>query len=264
MNVVFLDYDGVVNTPQWTRRKDGKWICSYGFPSDNAVNDVQAVQWVSEFCERYNYSIIVTSTWRSSSNYKECLRNAGLRESIKIIGKTPHLFGKSRGDEIGQWLAEHPEVDSYLIFDDDSDMGEHIVHLVKCTSSAGFREEEFREAEKLHKTEHSKAFMQLNDISKLDKNWNDNNAEPFSVDLINKCKTILYKLSHEPCVFPTACNSIQFEYEKETGEYLEFEIYDRSIKFFKIDSDKKEETGLFLTNNQIQEMINLVELFYEL
>lgn len=37
MNIVFLDYDGVVNTPMWS--DDGKY-CRYGMPSDNKFKDV--------------------------------------------------------------------------------------------------------------------------------------------------------------------------------------------------------------------------------
>lgn len=149
MKVVFLDYDGVVNTPQWSLI-DGRWICKYGFPHDNSVNDLQAVQWVSEFCEKYEYAIVVSSTWRFYENYETCLRNGGLRDSVEIIGRTKGLSGCCRGDEIGRWLSEHPNVEQYLIFDDDTDMGDHIDHLVKCHHSVGFRENEFREAIRLH------------------------------------------------------------------------------------------------------------------
>lgn len=45
--VIFLDYDGVVNTPMWDT--DGKH-CSYAHPGDNKVNNFQAVQWLSEAC----------------------------------------------------------------------------------------------------------------------------------------------------------------------------------------------------------------------
>lgn len=151
MRVIFLDYDGVVNTPQWVMR-NGKWMNAYGFPWDNKVNDAQAVQWVSEFCEKYGYSIVVSSTWRFDDNYIECLRNGGLRETVDILGRTPMLRVEGcRGDEIGQWLSEHPDVEQYLIFDDESDMGEHTEHLVLCTSSTGFRQEEFGMAEELHR-----------------------------------------------------------------------------------------------------------------
>lgn len=149
MNVLFLDYDGVVNNPLWYKKAD-KWICNYAYPEDNKVNDIQAVQWVSEFCEKYNYFIVISSSWRFEDNYQECLINGGLRENIKILGKTPYLWNKCRGDEIKLWLKEHPEVDNFIILDDESNMGDLVDHLILCKTSTGFREEEFLEAERLH------------------------------------------------------------------------------------------------------------------
>lgn len=135
MNVVFLDYDGVVNTPMWD--SDGK-RCTYSSASDNKVNNFQAVQWVSEFCQKYEYGIVVTSTWRCWDNYKDCLINGGLRKGIPILGRTPHLFNRTRGDEIQMYLDSHPEIENFLIFDDDSDMGNLKEHLVKTDTTIGF------------------------------------------------------------------------------------------------------------------------------
>ncbi len=102
MNVLFLDYDGVVNTPMWDETGEK---CTYNFPQDNKVNNFQCVQWVSEFCQKYGYSIVVSSSWRNRENYRECLLNGGLRDGIEILGKTPNLPGSpvlkytySRGD----------------------------------------------------------------------------------------------------------------------------------------------------------------------
>lgn len=151
INVVFLDFDGVVNTMQWRQDEEtGKWKSLFANPDHDAVNDRQAVQWVSEFCEKYNYSIVCSSTWRYSDDYAKYLINAGLRPGIRIIGRTPHIENRIRGFEISQWLKEHPEVENYLIFDDDNDMGDLIDHLVRCESSAGFRFEEYRKAVELH------------------------------------------------------------------------------------------------------------------
>lgn len=49
----------------------------------------------------------------------------------------------------------------------------------------------------------------------------------------------------EPFVCPTACGSIQFEYEKDNGDYLEFEIYEDRIEVY-LDtlSDGEEEFNL--------------------
>lgn len=152
LNVLFLDFDGVVNTPQWYIDTDGKYKCKYNFPSDRKVNNWQAVQWVSEFCEKYNYKIVISSTWRKDGFKvsKDCLINGGLRKSIEIIGITPVTYDRPRGEEISGWLLENPDATNYLIFDDDSDMGKHLDRLVKCDSVIGFGMREFNTAITLH------------------------------------------------------------------------------------------------------------------
>ncbi len=158
MNVIFLDYDGVVNRKMW-ELLDGKWVCRWGYPEDGKVNDPQAVQWVSELCEKYGYDIVVTSTWRKYPECFDCLRNAGLRESVRILGATAlpkRINGvkikKTRGEEITEYLREHPEIERYLILDDRDDMGEHADRLVRCDRERGFGEAEFRLAQE--KIEH--------------------------------------------------------------------------------------------------------------
>ncbi len=76
------------------------------------------------------------------------------------------------------------------------------------------------------------AHKALDEIADLDYNWNENGAEPFPVDLVCKCRTILCDLSNEPFISPTAHGSIQFEYEKDCGDYLEFEIFEDNIKVY--------------------------------
>ena len=72
----------------------------------------------------------------------------------------------------------------------------------------------------------------LSQIAKLEDNWNNNGANSFSAKLIEKCRGIVIQLVAEPFICPTACGSIQFEYEKENGDYLEFEIYEDRIEVF--------------------------------
>lgn len=152
--VIFLDYDGVVNTPMWELR-NGQWKCRFNHDFDGKVNNTQAVQWVSEFCEKYGYDIVVTSTWRYSDDYDVFLIQAGLRKGIEILGRTPFLrlrdYSKTRGDEISQYLAENPEITGYLIFDDEADMGPHLDHLVQCNPDIGFGYAEYCHAEELHR-----------------------------------------------------------------------------------------------------------------
>ena len=149
-NVVFLDYDDVVNRAMW-KNVNGHWRCFYNFPEDNSVNDEQAVQWVSEFCQKFNYSIVVSSSWRTDGNYKECLLNAGLREGIEIEGCTPVLFDGDRGDEIMLYLKEHPDVTGFLIFDDmpPEYFSGCADRLVQCLNG-GFGRPEYSAACSLH------------------------------------------------------------------------------------------------------------------
>lgn len=145
--VLFLDYDGVVNAPMWN---DKGTKCRYNYPKDGKVNNFQAVQWVSEFCQQCHYSIVVTSTWRKDKNWRECLINGGLRKGIEIVGCTDITDGK-RGDEIASWLKQHPEIKYYIIVDDDNDMlPEQQSHFVQTETTKGFGLKEYQQCLKIY------------------------------------------------------------------------------------------------------------------
>ena len=148
MNILFLDYDGVVNTPMWN--EEGTHF-RFGFPEDERVNNFQNLQWVSEFCEKYNFSIVVTSTWRFITPwYKECLYNGGLRKDIKIVGCTDIDNTGDRELEIAGYLALHEEIEKYLIFDDYENFKYLRDHVVLCDTDLGFNILKFDEAEELY------------------------------------------------------------------------------------------------------------------
>lgn len=145
MKVVFLDFDGVVNTRQWRQEENGKWVVRYNLASDGVVNDCQAVQWLSEFCEKYGYDIVVTSSWRliSGCDCENALRKAGLRDSVKVVGETADLENsrnlfqtRDRSHEIADYLINHPEIENYLILDDEK----YHIHSVSMTVDDKFYE----------------------------------------------------------------------------------------------------------------------------
>lgn len=72
-----------------------------------------------------------------------------------ILDTTSILRKCNRGDEIRSWLEKHPEVVSFVILDDDSDMCEFTeTNLVKTSYARGLREEHVIKAiEMLNKTE---------------------------------------------------------------------------------------------------------------
>lgn len=139
--------DGVVNTPMWN--EEGT-ICSYGFSKQGKVNNFQAVQWLSEACQKFGYDIVVTSTWRFSDNYKECLINGGLRKGIEVLDRTPYIKDVPRGAEIKTYLEEHPEILYYVIVDDEADMlSEQISHFIMTDGDVGFTFKDFRRFEEI-------------------------------------------------------------------------------------------------------------------
>lgn len=109
-------------------------------------------------------------------------------------------------------------------------------------SFVGYNIEKYDQYEKIYSMAYSginlleknyiEANAALNEISELKDNWNNNGANSFSGKLIEKCRAIVMQLVAEPFICPTACGSIQFEYEKENGDYLEFEIYEDRIEVY--------------------------------
>ena len=64
----------------------------------------------------------------------------------------------------------------------------------------------------------------LRRISMLEYNWDGYGAEPFSTELILQAKNLLHEIHIQPEIFPTATGTIQLEYEKDNGDYLEFQF----------------------------------------
>lgn len=91
----------------------------------------------------------------------------------------------------------------------------------------------------------------LDQIASLKDNWNDNGATAFSEYIIQRSRDLIKKLDRQPLIFPTANDSIQFEYEKENGDYLEFELFeDGQCKMF----------YSYTGRTQGRRFINLVEM----
>lgn len=101
----------------------------------------------------------------------------------------------------------------------------------------------------------------LDEIAELKYDWNGNGASPFSTQLISHSKQLLLNLCKQPMIFPTANDSIQFEYEKDDGDYLEFEIYENGeIKLFHLYPDNSYDKKTINSNDMNGE----VEKFYGL
>ncbi len=157
MNVIFLDIDGVVNTFQISTepfnikgevKRDGFYylLCN---ESSGCVSNRQSIMWLNKLCKDTNSHIVISSSWRSSNNVDECLYNSGLLKDIKILGSTPMIYSKEniRGVEIDVYLKEHPEINNYIILDDDNDfLPEQQEHLVQTSTNVGFTMNDYYKA----------------------------------------------------------------------------------------------------------------------
>lgn len=72
----------------------------------------------------------------------------------------------------------------------------------------------------------------LQDFRAFQKNWNGENADPFSTNLINRCEEIVELLDYDMEIFPTARSTIQFENWFLSKSYIEFEIYHNKVGLF--------------------------------
>ena len=64
----------------------------------------------------------------------------------------------------------------------------------------------------------------LQRIAQLKDNWDGYGAEHFSEQLINHANSLIRRLYIQPEIFPIADGSLQIEYEKDNGDYLEFQF----------------------------------------
>ena len=105
--------------------------------------------------KRTGASIVISSTWRKYPEFMSHLKTKlGKKISEKIIDQTPILSlqgSRPRSDEIDAWLAEHPEVDNFIVIDDLSGeglekYGERFIHTSELL---GITEDDMKKSIKL-------------------------------------------------------------------------------------------------------------------
>lgn len=142
VRVIFLDFDGVLNSAasfvhESRRRKRNKrikmrvnetldWVCTSNF------------QYILDKCP--DVKVVISSTWRIQHKLdwlKKKLKFYGI-DSSRVIDVTPQTFSGVRGREIDQWLESHPEVEGYIVLDDNSlESPGHEAVFIKTTWATG-------------------------------------------------------------------------------------------------------------------------------
>ena len=78
--------------------------------------------------------------------------------------------------------------------------------------------------------------------------------------VMKNVRDLLSKLNYQPDIFPLYDQSLQLEYSRSDGAYLEFEFYtDGKVKIFLISSDKHEYCKTI--NFDINEVSNIINNF---
>jgi hypothetical protein len=128
MQIVFLDFDGVLVTPSSLFRSRG--------PAARA--DPEAVAALNHITETTGARIVVTSTWRleySPGELREILSGWGVPGLLADPIAVPDLGRRiPRGEEIQEWIQTNPDRDqleSFVILDDKNDMGGPVPALVR-------------------------------------------------------------------------------------------------------------------------------------
>ncbi len=144
MKAIFLDFDGVITIPP-------KWYLK-----------ADKIKWVKKIVDETGAKIVVSSSWRMETieetidkmigRPKRCPHNKMLNWFIdNLYDVTPWVgLGGGRGGQIQKYLNEHPEVENYVIIDDDGDMlDSQLYHFVQTNFEDGITEIEVNRAIKV-------------------------------------------------------------------------------------------------------------------
>ena len=141
MNVIFLDFDGVINSHH----------------NASKLFREEKIKLLSEICKKYDCKVVIEAGAKNAIDY-ETLETKSIRiirifslfrkYGIECIGRTPTVERRItyncylpiwKEDEIRLYLFLHPEIDHYVVIDDDdrkdmhqkSDLDKIRKHLVK-------------------------------------------------------------------------------------------------------------------------------------
>ena len=115
--ILFLEIDGVLISEECSKNK-------LSSEKTHSKFDPLSVSLIKSLIEEFSLKIVISSSWRYEAIdrlIKELKRNE-LLEYLYYDWFTPVIYPAHRGMEIKQWLDVHPEVNEYVIIDDDENI----------------------------------------------------------------------------------------------------------------------------------------------
>jgi hypothetical protein len=128
MKIIFLDIDGVLN--------------NYDTLGEGLDWEPSLVEILNRIIKETEAKVVISSTWRRTERHRNIIKND---MKINFIDITPKLW-EERGYEIQAWLDKNPDVERFIILDDDSDMVHLMSHLIQTDGKFGLTNENANEA----------------------------------------------------------------------------------------------------------------------
>ena len=115
MKVIFLDFDGVLNSAKYLLNHEG-----YG-----VVIDPARMRLLKQIVDTTGARIVLSTSWREhwEKDLTKCdstgvlINNVFSEYGLQAYDKTPELHAR-REVEIKSWLDKHPEVKNFVVLDD--------------------------------------------------------------------------------------------------------------------------------------------------
>ena len=135
MKVVFLDIDGVLNDAVTT---------------EDLMDDLlkkDHLDCLKMIIDATGAKIVLSSTWRLFSGARNDVKNALRTVGLEFIDKTKEL--RDRASEVQEWLSRHPDVEQFVILDDEELSEKFPNNLVQTTFYHGLLPEHYEKAIKI-------------------------------------------------------------------------------------------------------------------
>ena len=114
--------------------------------------DERAIVQLKKIVEATDAEIVLSSSWRWYKDTRDKVHYQLQRKGIDFVDTTPREIDitMTRGAEIKTWLDEHPEVDQFVILDDeDLKLKEYLPNHVRTTFKYGLTREKAAQAIKI-------------------------------------------------------------------------------------------------------------------
>lgn len=173
MKVLFLDIDGVLNCEKTFVNRHNEYL-------NTGVRQIELenimIQRLSRIVFSTGAKVVLSSTWRKffynngNAIVANCDKGAELLQrlnnyNIEIYDITPYDENRNRAKEIYVWLMEHPEVDNFIIIDDET------VNFRKCSAQVVKTYFDYSSELGLCDSHVDEAILKLNREYKGEKTW---------------------------------------------------------------------------------------------